>query len=167
VTTKEQPAKKSQRAVAKRSCGSAAQGEPRPKKAKKGSEAEVSMPKVVPAGAEEQEEEEEQEEGRVLTLRSRGLRSRGPVILAEGRPVGEPVMAEEVEHPEVDLVGRDDVEIPGVSTQPGSSSSHEGRVEVQQPGSPSILMPTSWVVEPSPTAGVLSGKASIAETSCV
>ena len=44
--------------------------------------------------------------------------------------MGEPVMAEEVEHPEVDLVGRDDVEIPGVSTQPGSSSAHEGRVEV-------------------------------------
>ena len=73
--------------------------------------------------------------------------------MAEGDPVGEPVMTEEVEHPEVDLVGRDDVEIPGVSTQPGSSSAHEERVEVQQPGSPSVLMPTSWVVEPSPLPG--------------
>ena len=81
--------------------------------------------------------------------------------------MGETVMAEEVEHPEVDLVGRDDVEISGVSTQPGSSSAHEGRVEVQQLGSPSVLMPTSRVVEPNPTTGVLSGKASIAETSCV
>ena len=31
-------------------------------------------------------------------------------------------MAEEAERPEVDLVGRVDVEIPGVSTQPGPSS---------------------------------------------
>jgi len=69
--------------------------------------------------------------------------------------------------PEVDLVGRDDVEILGVSTQPGSSSAHERRVEVQQPGSPSVLMPTSRVVEPSPTTGVLSSKASIAEASWV
>jgi len=28
-------------------------------------------------------------------------------------------------------------------------------------------MPTSWVVDPSPTSGVFSGKVSIAETSCV
>ena len=64
-------------------------------------------------------------------------------------------------------MGRDDVKILGVSTQPGSSSAHEGRVEVQQLGSPSVLMPTSRVAEPSPTTGVFSGKASIAETSCV
>ena len=38
---------------------------------------------------------------------------------------------------------------------------------MQQPGSPSVLMPTSWVIEPSPTTEVFSGKASIAETSCV
>ena len=69
VTTKEQPARKSRRAMAKRSRGSASQGESRPKKARKGSEAEVSMPEVVPASAEEQEEEEE-EKGEVLTLRS-------------------------------------------------------------------------------------------------
>ena len=63
-------------------------------------------------------------------------------------------------------MGRDDVEIPGVSTQPGPSSVHERRVEVQQPGSPSVLIPTSRVVDPSPTTGVLSCKDSIAETSC-
>ena len=40
-------------------------------------------------------------------------------------------------------------------------------MEVQQPGSPSVLMPTSRVVDPSPTTGALSGKVSIAETSCV
>ena len=34
-------------------------------------------------------------------------------------------------------------------------------------GSPSVLMPTSRVVKPSPTTGVLSGKTPIAETSWV
>ena len=75
-------------------------------------------------------------------------------------------MAEEVERPEVDLVGRDDVEIPGVSTQPGPSSVHERRVEVQQPGPPGILMPPSRIIDPSPITRVLGGKASIAKTAC-
>ena len=76
------------------------------------------MPKIVPLGIEEQGEEEEEEE-EVPILRPRGLRSRSPVILEEGELAGEPVMAEEVERPEVDLVGRDDVEIPGVQLSPG------------------------------------------------
>ena len=38
---------------------------------------------------------------------------------------------------------------------------------MQQPGSPSVLMSTSRVVDPSPTTGVFSGKTSITETSCV
>ena len=38
---------------------------------------------------------------------------------------------------------------------------------MQQPGSPSVLMPTSRVVDPSPTTGVLSSKVSIAEPACV
>jgi len=57
--------------VAKRSHGSASKGEPSPKKARKESEAEASMPEVVPPGIEEQGEEEEEEE-EVLVLRSRG-----------------------------------------------------------------------------------------------
>ena len=48
--------------------------------------------------------------------------------------------------------------------RPATSSTQEKEVEVQQPGSPNVLMPTSRVVEPSPTAGVLSGKAPITET---
>ena len=40
-------------------------------------------------------------------------------------------------------------------------------MEARQPGSPNILMPTSRVVEPSPTTGVLSGKAPITEISWV
>jgi len=162
---KEQPAKKSRRAVSKRSHGSTSKGEPIPKKARREPEAEASMPEVVPSGVEGQREEEEEE---IPLLHPRGLRSRGPMILEEGELAGEPIMAEEAERPEVDLVGRDDVEIPGVSTQPGSSSSVQGRRdEVQQPGSPTVLMPSSRVVDPSPTTGVLGGKVSIAETSRV
>jgi len=157
--------------VAKRPRGSTSQGEPSPKKVRRGSEAETltqstQMPEVVPLGDKKQEEEEEEEEA-VPTLRSRGLRSRGSAILAEGEPADESIMAEGVELPEVDLMERDDVEISRVSTQPGPSSAHERRAELQQPGSSSVLMPTSWVVEPSPTTGVLSGKAPIAETSWV
>ena len=124
------------------------------------------MPKVVPPGIEEQGEEEEEEE-EVPILRSRGLCSTGPVILEEGELAGEPIMAEEVERPEVDFVRKADVEILGVSTQAGPSSAYGRRVEVQQPGSPSVLMLASRIIDPSPTTGVLSGKVSIAETSCV
>jgi len=38
---------------------------------------------------------------------------------------------------------------------------------VQQPGSPTVLMPSPRVVDLSPTTGVLGGKVSVAETSCV
>ena len=66
--------------MSKRSRGSASKGEPIPKKARRESEAEALMPKVVPLGIEVQGEEEEEEEEAPI-LRSRGLRSRGPVIL--------------------------------------------------------------------------------------
>ena len=59
---KEQPIKKSRQAVSKRSHGSTSKGDPIPKKARRESEAEASMPKVVPSGVEEQREEEEEEE---------------------------------------------------------------------------------------------------------
>ena len=64
-------------------------------------------------------------------------------------------------------MGRDDVEIPGVSTRPGSSSVQERRDEAQQPVSPTVLIPSSRDVDPNPTTGVLGGKVSIAEASCV
>ena len=165
IAPKGQPAKKSRQAVGKRSCDYASNGEPIPKKARRESEAEASMAKVVPPSVEKQGDKEEEEEAPVL--RSRGLRSKGPVILEEGELAGELVMAEEVERPKIDLVRKDDVEILGVSTQPGPSSAHGRRLEVQKPGSPSVLISTSRVIEPSPTTGVLSGKVSIAETSCV
>ena len=62
VAPKGQPAKKSRQPVAKRSRGSASKGEPIPKKARRESEAEASMAKIVPPSVEEQGEEEEEEE---------------------------------------------------------------------------------------------------------
>jgi len=121
--------------MAKRSRGFALKGEPSPKKAWRESEAEASMPEVVSPGIEEHGKEEEKEE-EVLVFRSRGLRSRGPMILEEGELTDEPVIDEKVEQPEVDLARKDDVEIPGVSTQLGPSSAHGRRVQVQQPRSP-------------------------------
>ena len=56
------------------------------------------------------------------------------MILEEGELADEPTATDETEQLEVDLVGRDNVEIPGVSTQPGSSSAQERRDEAQQPG---------------------------------
>ena len=61
-------------------------------------------------------------------------------------------MAEEAmvaEWPE-EVMERDEVEILsqlGVSIQLAASTAQE-RVEVHQPGSPSVLMSTSWVAEP-------------------
>ena len=89
------------------------------------------------------------------------------MILEEGELADEPTATDEAEQLEADLVGRDDVEIPGVSTQPGSSSAHERRDEAQQPGSPGVLISSSRVVDPSPTTGVFSSKASIVEASRV
>ena len=85
----EHPVRRARLAVPKRPRSSASQGEPSPKKARKGSEVEVSaqMPEIIPPGTKEQEEEEEEEEA-VLTLHPRGLWSKGPTILAEGKPVG-------------------------------------------------------------------------------
>ena len=95
------------------------------------------------------------------------MRSKGPIILEEGELADEPIAIDEAEQLEVVLMGRDDVEIPGVSTQPGSSSAHERRDEAQQPGSPGVLISSSRVVDPSPTTGVFGGKASITEASHV
>ena len=55
--------------MAKRSRGSASKGEPIQKKARRESEAEASMPEVVPPGIEKHVEEEEEEE-EVPVLRS-------------------------------------------------------------------------------------------------
>jgi len=65
---------------------------------------------------------------------------------------------------------RAEVEIssqPGVSTQLEVPLAQEERVEVKQPGSPTVLMPTSLVAEPSPTTELLSGKAPANEASFV
>jgi len=53
-STKGQPTKRSRQAVSKRSHNSVSKGEPIPKKARRESEAETSMPKVVLSGVEVQ-----------------------------------------------------------------------------------------------------------------
>ena len=123
--TEEHPVWRARQVMSKHPRASTSPGEPSSKKAKKGSEVEASarMPKIIPHGAEEQEVEEEEEEA-APTLRPRGLRSRDPTILAEGEPAGESAMAKGVERPE-EVVERVEVEIPGVSTQPGTSSAQE------------------------------------------
>ena len=55
----------------------------------------------------------------------------------------------------------------GILIRPAASLAQERRMEAQQPRSPSVLMPTSRVVEPSPTIGVLSGKGPVIEASLV
>ena len=97
---KGQPAIESRQAVFKCSHGSTSRGEPIPKKARRESEAEASMPEVVPSSVEEQWEEEEDEE-EVPLLCPHGLRSRGPVILEEGELASEPVMAERSSNPKM------------------------------------------------------------------
>jgi len=69
--------------MSKRPRAPTSQGKPSLKKTKKRYEAEASarMPEVIPPDAEKQEEEEKEEAA--PTLHPRGLRSRGPVILAE------------------------------------------------------------------------------------
>ena len=168
----------------KRPQGSTSIVEPAPKKVRRDLAAAVSPSEAIPSGVEEQREEEEDEDIAPL-IRTRGLCSRGPRILEEGELAGEPTTADEpiaadepaaaneptaageAEPLEVDMMSRDDVEIPGVSTQPESSSAQERRDEAHQPGSPSILMPSSRVVDPSPTTGVFGSKAPIAEASHV
>ena len=149
----------------KRPQGSTSTIEPAPKKTRRDLAAEASMSEAIPSGVEEQREEEEEDSAPLV--RTRGLRSRGPAFLEEGELADEPLLLDEAEQLEADLVGRDDVEIPGVSTQPGSSSAQERGEEAQQPGSPGILMSSSRVVDPSPTTGVFGRKASIAEASRV
>jgi len=48
--------------------------------------------------------------------------------------------------------------------QPTTSSAQERGMKAHQLGFLSVMMPTSRVVEPNPTTGVLSGKAPATET---
>ena len=89
---REQSARRRRQATHKRPHGVTLQAEPSStstaepalKKARKGLAAE----ETVPSGVEEQREEEEDD---APLVRSRGLRSRGPVILEEGKLADEPI----------------------------------------------------------------------------
>jgi len=123
--TEEHPVRRTRHALPKHPRASASYGEPSSKKARKGSEAEdlARMPEIIPPSTEEQEEEEEEEEA-VFAIHPRGLRSRSPTIFAEGEPAGQSPMAEGAH-------------------QPATSLAQERGIEEQQPGSLSVLMPTS------------------------
>ena len=127
------------------------------------------MPEVLPSGTEEHEEEEKEET--VSSLPPQGLRSRGPAVLAEVKSVGQSIVVEGAvvaEQPE-EVTERAKVKVPsqtGVLIQLTAFSAQE-RVEVQQLSSPSVMMSASQVVEPSPTTGLLSGKAPVTEVSLV
>ena len=129
------------------------------------------MPEIITPGTEEHEEEEEEEEA-VPALPPRGLCSRGSAVLAEGEPAGQFTVGEGAvvaERPE-EMTKRAEVEILsqlGISIRSADSSAQERGMEAQQLGSPSVMMPSSRVVEPSPTTRVLSGKAPITEDSLV
>ena len=88
----------------------------------------------------------------------------GHAVLAEIESAGQSTVAEGVvvaERPK-EVTERAEVEIlsqSGISIRPAASRPKKRGMEAQQPGSPSILMPTSRVVEPNPIIRVLSGKA--------
>jgi len=110
----------------------------------------VSPSEDIPSGIEELREEEADKDDAPL-VHVRRLRSKGLRIAEEGEPADKPTAADEAERIEVDIMSGGDVEILGVSAQPGSSSAHERRDEVQQPGSPSVFISSSQTVDPSPT----------------
>jgi len=74
-------------------------------------------------------------------------------------------MVEGAERPK-EVTERAGVEVlsqPGTLIRLATFSAQEKGMEAQQPGSPCVLMPTSRIVELSPTTGVLSGKAAVTE----
>ena len=93
---REQHARRHRQVVNKRSHGSTSTAEPAPKKAKKDLAAEASRSEVFPSGVEERREEEEEEDNAPL-VRTRGLRSKGPMILEEGELADEPTAADDAE----------------------------------------------------------------------
>ena len=86
--------------------------------------------------------------------------------MEEGELVDRATTVDEDEQPEVDIMSGGDVNIPGVSVQPGSSPAREGRDEAQQSGSPCVFISSLRAVDPSPTTGVIGDKAPAAEVSC-
>jgi len=59
------------------------------------------------------------------------------------------------------------IDIPGISAQPRSCPTYERRDEAQQPGSPSVFIFSPRTIDPSPTTGVIGGKAPATEASRV
>ena len=166
--TREEPrARRSKQLASKRRRRSASIAEPAPKKARRDLTAEVSQSGDISAGVEAPPEDvpvrvEEPSEDEDFPTLVRAPRSRSKTV-EEGELVEESTAAEDDESLEVDIMTGGDVEIAGLSVQPEPSSAHDGRDEAQQPGSPSIFIFSLRAVDPSPTTGVIGGKAPVAE----
>ena len=162
---REEPrARRSKQLASKRRRRSASIAEPVPKKVRRDLTAEVSQSGDISAGAEAPPEDvpvrvEEPPEDEDFPSLVRAPRSRSKTV-EEGELVDESTAAEEDELLEVDIMTGGDA---GISVQPEPSSAHDGRDEAQQPGSPSIFISSLRAVDPSPTTGVIGGKAPVAE----
>jgi len=163
----EPQARKSKQTVSKRRRRSASIAEPVPKKVRRDLSAEVSQSEDISAGVEAHPEDvpvrvEEPPEDEDFPNLVRAPRSHSKTV-EEGELVDEPTAADDDEQLEVDIMGEEDVEIPGISAQPEPPSAHEGRDEAQQPGSPCVFISSPRAIDPSPTTGVIGGVAPIAE----
>jgi len=86
----------------------------------------------------------------------------GQSVMTEGTTATETSAAEVTEGAEVEIL----IQL-RVSTQLEVPLAQEEMVEVQQPGSPSVLMPTSQITKPSSSTRVLSGKAPATKASFI
>jgi len=170
--TREEPqTKRSRQLVSKRPHRSTSVVEPAPKKVKRDSAAEVSQSGAISAGVEAPPEdvvarvgESPEEEDFPLPVRAPRPHHEHREAVEEGEFIEESAVAADVASPEIEVMGNADVEIPGVAAQLKSPSAHERRDEAQQLGSPSVFIPSPRAVDPSPTTGVIGGKAPIVDS---
>jgi len=170
--TREEPqTKRSRQLVSKRPYRSTSVVEPAPKKVKRDSAAEVSQSGAISAGVEAPPEdvvarvgESPEEEDFPLPVRAPRPHHEHREAVEEGEFIEESAVAADVASPEIEVMGNADVEIPGVAAQLKSPSAHERRDEAQQLGSPSVFIPSPRAVDPSPTTGVIGGKAPIVDS---
>ena len=148
--------------MSKRRQRSASTAEPAPKKVRRDLITEVSHSEDIPAVVEVPREEDITEEDIPLVRPPRSS-SRDRRSAEEGELVDRATITDEDE--QIDIMSGGDVDIPGIYVRPGSLLAHEGRDEVQQPGSPSVFITSPRAVDPSPTTGVIGGKAPVAEVS--
>ena len=116
--------------VSKRRQRSASTAEPAPKKVRRDLTTEVSRSEDIPAVVEVPREEDIAEED-VPLVRAPRSSSRDRRSTEEGELIDRATTADEDEQLEVDIMSGGDVDIPGISVQPGFLLAHEGRDEAQ------------------------------------